>query len=114
MAFGHLWWLDVQAGASDRFLRRPMEDRDGLEMTRYFLGRPLDRYLAIREGMMRCPRKGRIPASECIGCPSFCRRDRVTKSVVCSYPLLARDTFALRSRGREDVRIALAHHLERT
>jgi hypothetical protein len=34
--------------------------------------------------------------------------------VICSYPIPARDTFARLARRRQDVRIALAHHLQRT
>jgi hypothetical protein len=83
-------------------------------MTGRFLGRALERSLAVDEGALRCPRRGRISAAECVGCPFLCRHDRVTTSVICSYPFLANDTFASRSRRRQDVRIALAHHLERT
>ncbi len=75
--------------------------------------RPLQRSLASRDGLVRCPRRGRIAAVECDGCPSFCRRDAVTPTVICSYPFLARDTFARRRLRRQDVRIALSHHLER-
>jgi hypothetical protein len=83
-------------------------------MTRRFSGRPLERSLAVSNGELRCPRSGRLPVAACDGCPFFCRHDQVTPSVICSYPLPARDTFVRRSRRREDVRIALAHHLERT
>jgi len=65
-------------------------------------------------GVLRCPRRGHISATECAGCPFFCRSVRIASSVICSYPFPARDTFARRSQRREDVRIALAHHLERT
>ena len=76
--------------------------------------RPLERSLALRDGLVRCPRRGRIAAVECDGCPSFRRRDAVTPTVICSYPFLARDTFARRRLRRHDVRIVLSHHLERT
>jgi hypothetical protein len=83
-------------------------------MTRRSQGRPLERSLAVSGGVLRCPRRGGISATDCVNCPFFCRHDDVTRSVICSYPLLARDTFARRTRWRENVRIALAHHLERT
>lgn len=76
--------------------------------------RPLERSVAVRNGFARCPKRGRIAAVECDSCPYFCRRDAVTPTVICSYPFVARDTFARRSRRRPDVRIALRHHLERT
>jgi hypothetical protein len=68
----------------------------------------------MSNGELRCPRNGRLSVAACDGCPFFCRDDRLTSSVICSYPFAARDTFARRARRREDVRIALAHHLERT
>jgi hypothetical protein len=83
-------------------------------MMRRFSGRPLERSLAVRNGELPCPRRGCISAAACDGCPFFCRNDRITSSVICSYPFSARDTFARRAARREDVRIALAHHLERT
>jgi hypothetical protein len=55
-----------------------------------------------------------MSAAACHGCAFFCRNSRITSSVICSYPFPARDTFARLARRREDVRIALAHHLERT
>lgn len=76
--------------------------------------RPLERSLALRDGLVRCPRRGRIAAAECDGCLYFCRREADTATVICSYPFLARDTLARRSRRRHDVRIALRHHLERS
>jgi hypothetical protein len=83
-------------------------------MTRRFSGRPLERSLAVSNGELRCPRNGRMSAAACHGCAFFCRNSRITSSVICSYPFTARDTIARLARRREDVRIALAHHLERT
>jgi hypothetical protein len=83
-------------------------------MTMRFSGRPLERSLAVSNGELRCPRNGRVSAAACDGCPFFCRNNRITWSVICSYPFPAGDTFARRARRREDVRMALTHHLERT
>ena len=83
-------------------------------MTRRFSGRPLERTLAVSNGELCCPRRGRVSVIACDGCPFFCRNSRITSSVICSFPFSAGDTFARRARQREDVRIALAHHLERT
>lgn len=83
-------------------------------MTRRPPQRPLERSLSVSNGELNCPRRGRVPVITCDGCPFFCRSSRVTSSAICSYPFTARDTFARRSGRREDVRIALAHHLERT
>ena len=82
-------------------------------MTRRFAGRPLERSLAVSNGELRCPRSGRVSVAACDGCPFSCRNDRIMSSL-CSYPFPAHDTFARRARRREDVRITLAHHLERT
>jgi hypothetical protein len=83
-------------------------------MTKRFSGRPLERSLAVINGELRCPRNGRKSIAACDACPYFCRNSRVTASLICSYPFPARDTFARRARRREDVRIALGHHLGRT
>jgi hypothetical protein len=83
-------------------------------MTRRFAVRPLERSLATIYGELRCPRAGRRAVTACEGCAFFCRTDRLTASVICSYPLPATDTYARRARHREEVRIALSHHLERT
>lgn len=79
-----------------------------------FPRRPLERSLAVSDGEVRCPRRGLLSAATCDGCPFLCRGGRSTSSVICSYPFPAGDTYADRARKREDVRIALAHHLERT
>jgi hypothetical protein len=83
-------------------------------MSRRFLGRPVERNIGIPDGVLRCPRRGLVSASICNGCTFLCRHEGRATSVICSYPLPARDTYARRSRRREDVRIALGHHLERT
>jgi hypothetical protein len=56
----------------------------------------------------------RVIEAACRECLFFCRHDRATVSVVCSYPIPARDTLARLARRRHDIRIALAHRLERT
>lgn len=76
--------------------------------------RPLERGLALHDGSVDCPVKGRIAVERCDGCPHLCRCDAASSSLICSYPLLAGDTYAQRSRRRDDVRIALSLHLERT
>ena len=83
-------------------------------MTRRFSGRPLERSLAVTNGKVRCPRNARLSVTACDGCPFFCRTDGLTSSLICSYPIPARDTFARRARQRPDVALALTHHLERT
>ena len=83
-------------------------------MTTRLPGRLLERTLAVTNGSLRCPRSARLSITACDGCAFFCRSDRPTSSVVCSYPIAARDTFERRARAREDVAIALTHHLVRT
>jgi hypothetical protein len=83
-------------------------------MSRRTSRRPLERSLAVSNGELWCPRSGRVSATACTSCQFLCRSSRVKSSAICSYPFAARDTFARRSRRREDVRIALRHHLERT
>jgi hypothetical protein len=83
-------------------------------MTRHLAARPLERMLAVAGDRLRCPRKGLATVAACEECPFLCRRDPLTSAVICSYPLVASDTFARRARKREDVRIALAQHGERT
>ena len=82
-------------------------------MARQSSGRPLERTLAMTDDGVVCPRTGRI--SGCGGdCPFYCRRERSTSSVICSYPFPASETFVRRVRSREALRIALSHLLERT
>lgn len=82
-------------------------------MARQSSGRPLERSLEQTDHGVVCPRTGRV--SGCGGdCPFYCRRERSTSSVICSYPVLASDTFVRRARSREALRIALSHLLERT
>ena len=76
--------------------------------------RTLERSLAMDEGVLVCPRAGSVSLATCDGCPFFCRTETESSSVICSYPIPARETFATRSRHSEAVRIALRHQLERT
>lgn len=76
--------------------------------------RTFERSLALEQGVLVCPRGGSVLLATCDGCPFFCRKETEPSSVICSYPIPARETFATRSRHSEAVRIALRHHLERT
>ena len=76
--------------------------------------RLLERSLAVNDGELQCPRRGRTTAAACDGCPFVCRTGPPTSWVTCSYPFPALDTLDRRAHLREDVRIAMAHHLERT
>ena len=76
--------------------------------------RTLERSLALDEGVLICPRAGSVPWVTCDGCPFFCRTKAGPSSVICSYPIPARETFATRSRHSEAARIALRAQLERT
>lgn len=76
--------------------------------------RTLERSLALEQGVVICPRAGCVVLATCDGCPFFCRTEAEPSSVICSYPLPARETFATRSRHSEAVRIALRAQLERT
>ena len=76
--------------------------------------RTLERSLALDEGVVVCPRAGSVVLATCDGCSFFCRTETESSSVICSYPIPARETFATRSRHSEAVRIALRHQLQRT
>ena len=76
--------------------------------------RTLERCLALEGGMLVCPRAGSAVLATCDGCSFFCRTETESSSVICSYPIPARETFATRSRHSEAVRIALRAQLERT
>ena len=76
--------------------------------------RTLERSLALDEGVVVCPRAGSVSLATCDGCPFFCRTETESSSVICSYPIPARETFATRSTHSEAVRIALRARLERT
>ena len=83
-------------------------------MARRFSGRTIERSLAVVNGDVACPRQDRLSVAGCQGCLFFCRHDRLIPSVICSYPIPARETLARRARRRHDIRIALAHRLQRT
>ena len=76
--------------------------------------RTLERNLALDGGKLVCPRAGSVVLATCDGCSCFCRTETEPSSVICSYPIPARETFATRSRHSEAVRIALRARLERT
>ena len=76
--------------------------------------RMLESSLALEQGVLVCPRRGSVPVATCDRCPFFCRTEISSSSVICSYPIPARETFATRSRHSEAVRIALQHQLQRT
>ena len=78
--------------------------------------RTLERSLALDGGVVVCSRAGSVVLATCDGCSFFCRTEAEPSSVICSYPIPARETFAFatRSRHSEAVRIALRHQLERT
>ena len=76
--------------------------------------RTLESSLALEHGVLVCPRRGSVLVATCDGCPFFCRTETESSSVICSYPIPARETFATRSRHSEAVRIALRHQLQRT
>lgn len=76
--------------------------------------RVLERALAVDGEMLVCPRRGSVRVTACDGCPLFCRTETQPASVICSYPIPARETLARRSRYDEGMRIALRHWLERT
>jgi len=77
-------------------------------------GRALERSIALVEGTLVCPRRGHVEIADCVTCGFLCRTELAPASVICSYPIPARETFAVRSRHDPGVRIALRHHLERT
>lgn len=76
--------------------------------------RTFERSLALEQGVLICPRAGSVVLATCDGCPFFCRTETESSSVICSYPIPGRETFATRSRHSETLRIALRHQLERT
>jgi hypothetical protein len=82
-------------------------------MPRRFSGRLIQRTLAVTNGELGCPRSGPHALDACVACQFYCREDRITSSLVCSYPIPARDTLARLARRRHDIRIAMAHHLDR-
>lgn len=75
--------------------------------------RTLERSLALDQGVLVCPRAGPVLLRTCDGCPFLCRMEATPSSIICSYPIPARETFATRKRHSEAVRIALRHQLER-
>ena len=77
-------------------------------------GRLIQRYLGVDGGTLACPRIGSIDAITCDDCLFLCGLEAELATVICSYPLLARETFARRSRRNHGLRIALGHSLERT
>ena len=76
--------------------------------------RTLERCLALDEGVVVCPRAGSVVLASCDACSFFCGAETESSSVICSYPIPARETFATRSRHSQAVRIALRAQLERT
>jgi hypothetical protein len=75
--------------------------------------RPVERWLGVYEGQVRCPRT-QTQEPDCRGCQFLARIDTPTSSVVCTYPIPARETFARRATHDQAARIALGHRLERT
>lgn len=76
--------------------------------------RALERSLALEHGLIVCPRRGSVGVAACDDCPYFCRTETESSSVICSYPIPARETSATRSRGSAAMRIALRHQSQRT
>jgi len=76
--------------------------------------RALERSLAVEHGRLVCPRRGSVLLATCDDCHFLCGAETEPPSVICSYPIPARETFGTRSRHSEAVRIALRHQLQRT
>lgn len=77
-------------------------------------GRLFQRYLAVGDGTLACPRRGTINPITCDGCRFLCRREADRATVICTFPFPARETLTWRSRRNQGLRIALGHSLERT